>query len=107
MLLDPGLGVSPEQALAGAERERQDWSFATPEGAANAPCSSPKRCVATPPRSWLPTSPKTWSAARDGRLRFRYCPGALVVAWSEMALLPPPVAAVADAAGAAGDVGAP
>jgi lipase len=46
-LLDPGLGVTPQQAMAGAERDRQDWSFATAEGAVNALLSS-EAMVAAP-----------------------------------------------------------
>lgn len=93
VLLDPGFGVSPEQALAGAERDRQDWSFATVEGAANALLSA-EAAVATPPEVVAAYVADDLVRGADGRLRFRHAPGALVVAWSEMALPPPPVAQV-------------
>lgn len=92
-LLDPGFAVPPDSALAGAERDRQDWSFATPEGAANALLSS-EASVATPPETAAAYVADDLVRGADGRLRFRYSPGALVVAWSELALPPPPVAAV-------------
>jgi lipase len=92
-LLDPGFGISPEQALIGAERDRQDWSFATPEGAATALLSS-EAAVATPPETVAAYVADDLVRGADGRLRFRYCPSALVVAWSEMALPPPPIAAL-------------
>jgi len=92
-LLDPGFGLSPQQALAGAERDRQDWSFATAEGAVNALLSS-EAAVATPRQVVADYVAEDLVRGADGRLRFRYSPGALVVAWSEMALPPPPVAPV-------------
>jgi lipase len=92
-LLDPGMALPADQALAGAERDRQDWSFATPEGAANALASSPS-VVATPPETIAAYVAEDLVRGSDGRLRFRYCPSALVTAWSEMALPPPVVAQV-------------
>jgi lipase len=93
VLLDPGFGVSPEQAFAGAERHRQDWSFATAEGATNALLSS-EAVLAAPPEVVSAYVAEDLVRGTDGRLHFRYCPGALVVAWSELALPPPPVAEV-------------
>lgn len=93
VLLDPGFAVPVEYAFAGAERDRQDWSFATPEGAANALLSS-DAALATPPEVVAAYVADDLVRGADGRLRFRYCPSALVVAWSEMTLPPPPVAAV-------------
>lgn len=93
VLLDPGLGVPVEYAFAGAERDRQDWSFASAEGAATALLSS-EGVVATPPEVVAAYVAADLVRGADGRLRFRYCPSALVVAWSEMALPPPPVAAL-------------
>lgn len=92
-LLDPGLAVPVEYASAGAERDRQDWSFATPEGAANALLSAEGN-VATPAEVAAAYVAEDLVRGPDGRLRFRYCPSALVVAWSEMTLPPPPIAAV-------------
>jgi lipase len=91
VLLDPGFAIPPEQALLGAERDRQDWSFATAEGAANALLSS-EAAVATPPETVAAYVADDLVRGADGRLRFRYCPSALVVAWSEMTLPPPPAA---------------
>jgi lipase len=92
-LLDPGFAVPVEYAFAGAERDRQDWSFATPEGAATALLST-ETAVATPPEVVAAYVADDLVRGADGRLRFRYCPSALVVAWSEMTLPPPPVAPV-------------
>jgi lipase len=90
-LLDPGFGVSPQQAFAGAERDRQDWSFATAEGATNALLSA-EAVVAAPREVVAAYVAEDLVRGADGRLRFRHAPGALVVAWSEMALPSPPVA---------------
>jgi lipase len=93
VLLDPGFGVSAAHALACAERDRQDWSFATPEGAANALLSA-ESVVATPEATVAAYVADDLVRGVDGRLRFRYCPSALVTAWSELTLPPPPVARV-------------
>jgi lipase len=90
-LLDPGLAVPPDRALQGAELERLDWSFATVDGAVNAVLSnesvvaSPREVVAAYVQDDVRKGP-------DGRFRFRFCPSAVVVAWSEMTLPPPPIA---------------
>jgi len=93
VLLDPGFELPSEVVLVGAERDRQDWSFATLEGAANALLSS-AGVVATPPEVIADYVAESVVRGADGRLRFRYCPSAVVVAWSELALSPPPVARV-------------
>jgi pimeloyl-ACP methyl ester carboxylesterase len=91
VLLDPGLEMPAERALRGAEIDRLDWSFATVDGALNALLSSdsvvasPREVVAAYVRDDVRKGP-------DGRFRFSFCPAAAVVAWSEMALPPPPVA---------------
>lgn len=91
VLLDPGLAVPPDRALRGAEIERLDWSFATVDGAINALLSnesivtSPREVVAAYAQDDVRKGP-------DGRFRFRFCPSAAVVAWSEMTLSPPPIA---------------
>jgi lipase len=92
-LLDPGLAVPAAHALVCAERDRQDWSFATPEGAANALLSS-EAVLATPRETVDAYVAESLVRGADGRLRFPYCPSALVVAWSEMVLPPPAVAEV-------------
>jgi lipase len=73
--------------------DRLDWSFATVEGATNALLSSdsvaaaPKEVVAAYVAADVRPGP-------DGRFRFRYCPSAVVAAWSELALPPPEIAPV-------------
>ncbi|HET9163613.1 MAG TPA: alpha/beta hydrolase [Solirubrobacterales bacterium] len=92
-LLDPGLAVPPERALRSAELERLDWNFATVDGAVNALMSnetivaSPRDVVAAYVEDDVVKGP-------DGRFRFSFCPSAVVVAWSEMTLPPPPIARV-------------
>jgi lipase len=92
-LLDPGLEVPAAHALASAEVERLDWSFASVDSAVNAllssdsVVSSPKGIVTAYAAADLRPGP-------DGRLRFSFSPAAVVVAWSEMALPPPEIAAV-------------
>ena len=91
VMLDPGLEVSPARALQAAEIERLDWNFATPDGALNAMLSSmtapDREQVATWVRNDVVEGP-------DGRFRFSFCPGAAVVAWSEVTLPAPPIARV-------------
>lgn len=92
-LLEPGLQIPPDRALRGAEMDRLDWSFETPEGAVNALLggsdakATPRAVAEDYVRDDIRQGP-------DGRYRFRFCPGAAVTAWSEMALPPPPVAPV-------------
>lgn len=92
-LLDPGLEVPPDRALRSAEIERLDWSFATVDGAINALLSndlvvaSPRDVVAAFVKDDVRKGP-------DGRFRFRFSPSAAVVAWSEAAAAPPPIASV-------------
>jgi lipase len=92
-LLDPGLEVPAEIALRSAEIERLDWSFATTDGALNALLSSdsvvaaPREVVAEYVRGDVVKGP-------DGRFRFRFCPAAAVVAWSELSLPAPRIAAL-------------
>jgi len=92
-LLDAPGSVSPVRALRSIEIERLDWSFATVDGAIEAVLSSdvmvapPREVVAAFVRDDVRRGP-------DGRFRFGFSPGAVVVAWSEMTLPPPPIAAV-------------
>jgi lipase len=93
VMLDPGLRIPAERALRRAEIDRLDWSFETPEGAVNALLggenlvAAPKEVVAAFVRDDI-------RRGLDGRYRFSFCPAAVVTAWSEMTLPPPPVAAV-------------
>jgi lipase len=93
VLLDPGLHVPPPQALVRAERDRQDWSFASVEGAVNALLAS-ETVIATPREVLAAYAEEDLVRGADGRLRFRYSPAALATAWSEIALPPPPAAPV-------------
>ena len=92
-LLDPGLGVPPARALSSAESERRDGSVGTADGARNgllsnvAIVASPREVVAAYVNDDVSKGP-------DGRFRFSFCPSAVVTAWSEMTLPPPPIAPV-------------
>jgi lipase len=90
-LLDPGLGIPAGHALKAAEMDRLDWSFASVDGAVNALLAS-DTCVAAPRETVAAFAAADLRPGADGRLRFSYCPATVVVAWSEMALPPPPVA---------------
>jgi lipase len=92
-LLDPGLAVPVERALRSAEIERLDWSFATVDGALNALLSN-EAIVASPREVVAAYVEDDVSKGPDGRFRFSFCPSAVVVAWSEMTLLPPQIAHV-------------
>jgi lipase len=91
VLLDPGIGVEPAHALKSAEMDRLDWSFATVDGAVNALLSSDS-VVAAPKEIVAAYVAGDLKHGSDGRLRFRHCPSAAVVAWSEVSLPAPPVA---------------
>ncbi len=91
VLLDPAVEVPAAAALQSAELERLDWSFATPEGAINALLST-GRTVAAPREVVAAYVDEDLRKGPDGRLRFSFSPSAVVVAWSEMVLPPPPIA---------------
>jgi lipase len=92
-LLDPGLDVPPGIALQCAEVERLDWSFATPDGALNALLSSAS--MVAPPRETVAAYvADDVRKGPDGRYRFRFCPSAAVVAWSDVALPAPEIASL-------------
>jgi lipase len=91
VLLDPGIELSPQRALRSAEIERLDWSFATVEGAVNALLSN--EAMVAPPRDVVAAFVgEDVRKGPDGRYRFRFCPSAAVVAWSEATLPAPPTA---------------
>jgi pimeloyl-ACP methyl ester carboxylesterase len=93
VLLDPGLEIPSDRALRSAEIERLDWSFATPDGAVNALLSS--ESMVAPPRDVVAAFVRDdVQKGPDGRFRFRFSPGAAVVAHSEMALPAPPIAEI-------------
>jgi len=87
-LLDPGFALPADYVLTRAERDRQDWSFASVEGATTALLSA-EGGGAAPVETLRAYATEDLVAAADGRLRFSYSPLAVVVAWSEMALEPP------------------
>jgi lipase len=91
VLLEPGLGVPPARALRSAEIDRLDWNFATVDGAVNALLSADS-IVAAPHQVVEEFVKADVRRGADGRYRFRFCPSAAVVAWSEVALAPPPIA---------------
>ncbi|HEU4944976.1 MAG TPA: alpha/beta hydrolase [Solirubrobacterales bacterium] len=92
-LLDPGIEVPAARALRSAEMERLDWSFATVEGATNALLSN--EAMVAPPHDVIADFVKDdVRKGPDGRFRFRFCPSAAVVAWSEVTLPAPPIASV-------------
>ncbi len=90
-LLDPGFGIPVEHALKSAEMDRLDWSFASVDGAVNALLAS-DTVVAAPRETVAAFAAADLRPGADGRLRFSFCPAAVVVAWSEMVLPPPPIA---------------
>jgi lipase len=92
-LLEPGLQVSAEHALQRADIDRLDWSFATVDGAVAALLSA-DGVIATPHATAMAFAQGDMQRGPDDRLRFGFAPGAVVVAWSEMTLPPPPIARV-------------
>jgi lipase len=93
VLLDPAIEIATERALASAEMDRLDWSFASPEGATNALLSSPAVSDA-PHETVLAYVRDELERGSDGQLRFRFCPSTAVVMWSEMTLPGPEIAQV-------------
>lgn len=90
-LLETPLQVAPDRALRAIEIERLDWSFATADGALGAMLSSD--LMVAPPRDVVEAFVKDdVRPGPDGRLRFSFSPGVVVVAWNEMTLPPPPIA---------------
>jgi lipase len=91
-LLDPGLWIPARRALRSAEVERRDWSFATVDGGIRAVLSN-EATIAPSEAAVRAFVEDDMREGPDGRLRFSFSPSAVVVAWSEMVLPPPPVAA--------------
>lgn len=92
-MLEPVHLVEPGQALQRAELERLDWSFESEDGAVNALLGS-GAVVAAPRRRVADFVHTDLCRGPDGRFRFGFSPAAVVTAWSEMTLPPPPVAGV-------------
>lgn len=92
-LLDPGLQTPRAHALRQAEQLGHDWSFATIDGAVNALLATD--AVVAAPRSLIEAYVhENLKEGPDGRLRFDFSTAAAIVAWSELTLPPPEVAAV-------------
>lgn len=90
-LLESPSRVPADRALQAIEIGRLDWSFATVDGALEALLSSD--LMLAPPREVVAAFVRDdVRRGADGRYRFRVSPGAVVVAWSEMTLPPPPIA---------------
>jgi lipase len=92
-LLDPALSLPAAVCLERAELERADESFASIEDAIEDRVADDTLFFT--PREYLEQEMADHLEPReDGRLRYRYCPSAAVVAWSEMATAAPPVGEV-------------
>jgi len=93
VLLDPALQVLPHVAFDMAEGERLDSSFASVEEAAQARFDSGRLKLA-PRERVIASDTGHMEPGRDGRLRYRYSPSAVIAAWSIMASPPPKPARV-------------
>lgn len=86
-LLDPAIQILPHVGLNFAEEAAKDRSFATVDEAVEARLAgsapTPREFVAEEAREHLVPS-------SDGRLRWRYCPPAVVTVYSELCREPPP-----------------
>jgi len=89
ILLDPALHIEPPVAFERAELTRTDVTFGSADEAIDARLGDGS--LFTTPRAFL--EEETAEHLVDsgaGRLRWQYAPGAVIVAWSEMANEPPP-----------------
>lgn len=93
VLLDPVLQVLPHVAFDLAEMERQDVAYDTVEDAVQARYDS-ARVLLSPKERVVESDRPHMEPGRDGKLRYRYCHSAVVVAWSIMAAPPPPPAQI-------------
>jgi lipase len=84
ILLEPVLQVLPHVAFDLAELERSDASFASVEEAVQARYDS-GRVLLAPRELLLEDDAEHLERGSDGRLRYRYCKGTVITAWSEMA----------------------
>jgi lipase len=86
-LLDPAIQILPHVGFDFAERERADLAFASAEDAIAARLETSD----STPRSFLEEEMREHLVRhRDGRLRFRYCPSAVVSLYGELCTPPPP-----------------
>jgi lipase len=84
ILLDPSLHVLPHVAFDMAEEERKDVSYANAEAAIEARIAS-GRVLHTPRELLEEEMAAHLEPGLDGGLRFRYCRGSAITAWSELA----------------------
>jgi lipase len=90
VLLDPALHIDPAVTAGRADVSRQDVSFTSHDEAVDARLGDGS--VFTTPRAILEREMDLHlEHTEDGRYRFRYAPGAVIVAWSEMARPQPPL----------------
>ncbi|MGI5127696.1 alpha/beta fold hydrolase [Pseudonocardia sp. CA-107938] len=90
VLLDPALGLNPDDMLEAAETTRPDETY--PDRAA-ARADRVERWGGGVPDELVDAELDAHLYEEDGRLRYRYCRSAVVTAWSEMArpaVVPPP-----------------
>jgi lipase len=89
VLLEPAIWVPPPIALARAEAERADQSFASVEEAIEVRALT-SRLYHTPPELLAEEMHEHLVPSEDGRLRYRYCQSAVVATYGELAKPPPP-----------------
>jgi lipase len=91
VLLDPAIHVLPHIALDQAEAYREDLTYASPEEAIEERLSAgwptPRAALEEEVAEHLVQEP-------NGRWRFRFCPPAAIVVYSDMTSDPPPAAAL-------------
>jgi lipase len=93
VLIDPALHLPPADCLEQAEAELEDVSFADADEAIEVRLG--EGTLFHTPREMLEEEMRdNLVRGDDGRLRYRYSRAAAIVAWSEMADTPPPVADV-------------
>jgi lipase len=107
VLFDPAIWVPPPFALQHAEEARAEQSFASPDEAVAWRVAS--GTVVHAPRELLEEEAEAHlERSGDGRLRFRYSRAAVVAAYGELSVPPPPFEAIRAHAllvrGAASDV---
>jgi lipase len=89
VLLDPAMHIDPAVAAERADLTCADVSFGSPDEAVEARLADGS--LFTTPRSVLEEEAREHLVAGpDGRLRWQWSPGAVIVAWSEMASAAPP-----------------
>ena len=89
VLLDPSIQILPHVGLDMAEESRGDRSYASLDEAIDARFVESRLTRA--PRELLEEElPEHLARSSDGRLRYRYCASAVIVAYNELTREPPP-----------------